>query len=359
MHSASAWTALLAARRRQPNQITSIELLHHAFGHELVRGLTYDQIALFQQELLRAVPSVLPPLCALVAPGRRGEEEEAAADGSRRRRLVARWPARRRRLLLCAAREVACHTLHVPVVPWFLTAAQGNRMRSGVLRPLLLVGLLDVALGTAVPVDLVDRFFADLRSRELRETGDPWIVWLPETDSDTDGPPPFGVAWCLRFGAVVIRHVPVPGRPQQPRPFLLPGQKRNVPFAATKLLDLLVRFVASVLSEEEEEDDEERAEEGTLLWMRRSWLVRQQDSPPPPGVPDRLQRHLDGLHRSTTCRLGLRLNVTAFPAAHVPVTRLWSAPGCPSVAAWEASFHILQGLVAVQSLEEHHSNHQE
>jgi hypothetical protein len=151
-----------------------------------------------------------------------------------------------------------------------------------------------------------------------------------------------GIAWCLRFGALIIRHCPRGGyhrcisyHPEEEdvgfltssAPYLLPDHERNVPLVTADLLKLLTVFLDE-LTELEEQKIPDRQRDET-----------------------KLQDYLDHLHASDNHddQLGLRLNVLAFPPAYVPMDEETVVYGCPSLPAWRAAYLILRGLLAVDN----------
>lgn len=279
--------------------VTTLDLLRALHGDAVTRGIHHEAIDAFQCELARHVPPAVGSLRCMYQP----------------KRKIFRWPRRLRSTLMQYAREIACDLFGLPVPQWFLTNCNGQS-RIDVLQCLKLSTILEIVVGDDRDLTpLIDSFMSDYRQDALGVgvTGDPWSVWTHGEEED------HGIAWCLRFGAVVIHTTPDEyGR----EPFFLDGGHRNLP-ADASVLNHMVFVLLEALQ------------------------VENVITPASSLVTENLQRYLDGVTAENP--MGNHLNLKVFPPAYVPTRASATAAtryGCPNVTAWKLSYEILNTMFA-------------
>lgn len=180
-------------------------LFRRCVGHPSAREWNVQQ-----WEALAAALSRRWPPCPCGRRRRLGRTPSSTA-------VVVHWPRPEAAPTIEACLEAACRCLHHPVPRWTLSCVDG-RTRDALLSPLSLLawdGLVapdDVKVGDAQ--DFYHQFFLSVRDAlddPVFRTGDPWlsVPWwdmshATEDDDDDDQPPAGHVAWCLRFGPLLV-----------------------------------------------------------------------------------------------------------------------------------------------------------
>lgn len=266
--------------------VTSVDLLGDLYGDDIARGARYDLLDQFQRRVAHYVPVRVPLLRSYLCP----------------KKKIFRWCRRLRPTLLRYGREIACELLHLPVPRWFLTSHTGQT-REDVIHVLRVDNVLEL-LGTDSAGDVkmeIDSYMSEYRASGV---GDEWARWMPTDDAE------YGIAWCVRFGAMFVHRSSGAGHPG----YFLSGSHTNLCKDATTLHDLL-----AVLFE--------------ALELRMSISS--------PMALERLQNWLDKIHGEK--HLANYLNLPSFPPAYVP-NRQGYPYGCPSHSAWIASHHRLEAM---------------